>query len=256
MKINQVAAQLYTLRDYLKTSADIVTSLKKVRAIGYEAVQLSGLGPISEEDLVKILQDTGLVCCATHEPSDDILNTPEKVVERLQKLGCKYTAYPYPSGVDMTDFAQVKGLAAKLDKSGAVLSAAGQVLTYHNHHHEFFRHEGKQVLRHIYDLADANNLQAEIDTYWVQFGGCDPAEWCASLKGRLPLLHMKDYAITKKIEPFFAEIGNGNLDWKKIIPAAEQSGCEWFIIEQDTCPGDPFDSLRMSFDYVRANLVS
>jgi hypothetical protein len=33
-------------------------------------------------------------------------------------------------------------------------------------------------------------------------------------------------------------------------------GCAWFIVEQDTCPGDPFDSLRQSFDYIKANLVT
>jgi sugar phosphate isomerase/epimerase len=52
-----------------------------------------------------------------------------------------------------------------------------------------------------------------------------------------------------------AEIGVGNLDWKAIIAAAEKSGCEWFIVEQDYCPGDPFDSLKTSFDYIEANLV-
>ncbi|RKX34780.1 MAG: sugar phosphate isomerase/epimerase, partial [Verrucomicrobia bacterium] len=44
MKINQVAAQLYTLRDHIKTPADIAASMKKVREIGYTAVQVSGMG--------------------------------------------------------------------------------------------------------------------------------------------------------------------------------------------------------------------
>ncbi len=75
-------------------------------------------------------------------------------------------------------------------------------------------------------------------------------------KGRLPLLHMKDYMVNDENAPQFAEIGVGNLPWPQIIAAAEESGCEWFIVEQDTCPGDPFDSLQISFDYIRANLVS
>jgi len=39
MKIHQIAAQLYTVRDFLKTPAEIEKTLKKIRAIGYEAVQ-------------------------------------------------------------------------------------------------------------------------------------------------------------------------------------------------------------------------
>ena len=79
--------------------------------------------------------------------------------------------------------------------------------------------------------------------------------WCESLKGRLPLLHMKDYQFKADNSPIYCEVGSGNLNFKKIIAAAEASGCEWFIVEQDTCPGDPFDSVKKSFDYIKAHLV-
>lgn len=255
MKIRQVAAQLYTVRDFTKTPADIAATLKKLRAIGYEAVQVSATGPIDELELVRILDGEGLVCCATHEPAATVLRTPEFVVERLQKLNCRYTAYPFPAGIDMTDAAQVRELARNLDASGAVLRNAGLVLTYHNHAHEFAKIDGTLALEIIYRDASPENLKGEIDTYWVQFGGGDPADWCRRLKGRLPLLHLKDYAIGGESQPEMAEIGAGNLNWKAIIAAAEESGCEWFIVEQDVCPGDPFDSLAKSFDYIQAHLV-
>jgi sugar phosphate isomerase/epimerase len=255
MKINQVAAQLYTVRDHLKTPSDIATSMKKVREIGYTAVQISGLGPIEDPELMKILDGEGLDCCATHEPSDVIRQTPEIVVERLNKLSCKYTAYPHPSGVDFSNPDDVGSLASDLDRAGAVLREAGQVLGYHNHAIEFLRVDGKTLLETIYDTTSAENLVGEIDTYWVQYGGGDPVAWCEKLAGRLPLIHLKDYAFSPENKPVFAEIGYGNLDFKRIVSAAETSGCEWYIIEQDTCPGDPFDSLKMSFDYIRDHLT-
>jgi sugar phosphate isomerase/epimerase len=256
MKISQVAAQLYTLRDHLKTPADIALSLKKVAAIGYRAVQVSGVGPIPEEELNAILKAEGLVCCATHEDGNTIRKNPAKVVERLQKLNCRYTAYPFPAGVDWSKASDVEDLVADLDKAGAVLREAGQVLTYHNHGIELIPFDGTTALDFIYHKTAAQNLAGEIDTYWIQYGGGDPVAWCRKLKGRLPLLHMKDYAFTTRNEPAFAEIGKGNLNWPEIIAAAEASGCEWFIVEQDTCPGDPFDSLKLSFDYIAANLAS
>ncbi|MCE0524167.1 MAG: sugar phosphate isomerase/epimerase [Methylacidiphilales bacterium] len=255
MKLSQVAAQLYTLRDHLKTPADIARTLKKVAAIGYRAVQVSGMGPIPEAELNSILKNEGLVCCATHEPGDVIRKQPEKVVERLRKLDCRFTAYPFPGGVDWSKREEIDGMIADLDRAGAVLRQAGQVLTYHNHAIEFIRLAGVTALDYIYARTDPQNLLGELDTYWIQFGGGDPVAWCRKLKGRLPLLHLKDYEFKPQGQPVFAEIGRGNLNWPEIIAAAEASGCEWFIVEQDTCPGDPIDSLKISFDYIAANLV-
>lgn len=256
MKIDQVALQLYTLRDHLKTPAEVAGALKKVRAIGYKAVEASGLGLIDESELIAILNGEGLQLCATHEPSATIIRQPEKVVERLQKLGCTFTAYPHPVEVDLTDASQVHRLAEQLEHSGRVLRGAGQVLAYHNHAIELLRLGESTVLDAIYDRTDPAMLQAEIDTYWIQYGGGDPVDWCSKLSGRLPLLHMKDYQMTAKNEPTYCEIGSGNLNWKKIIAAAEQSGCKWFIVEQDTCPGDPFESVAKSYQYIAANLCS
>ena len=69
-------------------------------------------------------------------------------------------------------------------------------------------------------------------------------------------MHLKDYAFTTSDKPTFAEIGAGNLDWKRIIAAAEKSGCRWFIVEQDTCPGDPFDSVAQSYRYISEHLCA
>ena len=256
MQISQVAAQLYTLRDFLKAPADIAQSLHKVRAIGYTAVQVSGMGPIAEDELNNILAAEGLICCATHEPGPAILTTPELVVERLDKLNCAYTAYPYPAGVKLDTREDVEAFAASLNRAGQVLTEAGKVLTYHNHAIEFRRFGEKTMLEIIFDQTDPRYIKFEIDTYWVQAGGADPVKWCQFLKDRLPLLHIKDYGVNAEGKPAFAEIGYGNLPFHEIIRTAEDSGCEWFIVEQDVCPGDPFDSLARSFEYIKANLCN
>lgn len=256
MKISQVAAQLYTCRDLLKTPADIAATLRRVRAVGYTAVQVSGMGPIAEEELMKILDGEGLVCCATHESGETIIQRPEGVVERLQKLRCVHTAYPCPSTGDFSSLERVTALIEGLDAAGKVLAAAGLNLSYHNHAMEFRKLDGRTILDRIYEGTDPRHVQGELDTYWVHYGGGENVEWCEKLAGRLPLLHLKDYQITTENVPSFCEIGAGNLNFKKIIAEAEQSGCQWFIVEQDICPGDPVDSLAQSFEYIEANLVS
>jgi sugar phosphate isomerase/epimerase len=254
MKISQVAVQMYSVRDFLKTPKEIAASCKKIRKIGYTAVQASGLGPIEDAEFVKIVKDAGLDCFSTHEDSGWILKKPAEVVAKLKRLGCNLTAYPYPS-MPLDSLANVKKLAKALNAAGKVFHQAGMVLTYHNHHVEFKKFGGKTALEILYDETDPRYLKGEIDTYWVQTGGSDPVAWMKKLRRRLPMIHLKDYKVTADHKTTFAEIGNGNLDFKAIIKEAEASGCKWFIVEQDTCPGDPFDSLKMSFDYIKKNLV-
>ncbi len=254
MKTTQLAAQLFTCRDLLKTPADITTTLKRVRAVGYTAVQVSGMGPIAEEELVTILDGEDLTCCATHEPGDQILGNPSAVIDRLQKLDCTLTAYPYPANVNMADPASLDQLITGLDRAGALMSAAGITLTYHNHGIEFVQTNGVTALDRIYNETKPSHLQGEPDTYWIHYGGGENVAWCRKLHDRLPMIHLKDYKFTAENKPTFCEIGAGTLDFAAIIPAAEAAGCRWFIVEQDTTPGDPVDSLAQSFDYLVENL--
>jgi sugar phosphate isomerase/epimerase len=256
MQLSQVAAQLYTVRDLCQTSADLAASAKKIRSIGYTAAQVSGIGPIPESEIVAIMAGEGLTICSTHEPAPTILDEPEKVIARLHALGCNLTAFPFPKDVDFTNSTHVDTLVRKLDAAGATLRAAGITLGYHNHGIEFVRHQGAPVLDYIYAHTAPENLVAEIDTYWIHYGGGDVVAWCKKLRGRLPSLHLKDYGYTTGDKPHYCEIGHGTLPFPDIIAAAEASGCQWFIVEQDTCPGDPFTSLKISYDYIKAHLVT
>lgn len=256
MRLDQVAVQFYTVRDFCRTASDLAATARKVRALGYPAVQLSGVGPIDDDEIARIMRGEGLVVCATHEPAAHIRTKPERVVDRLRLLGCRHAAFPFPTGVDVSRREQIDLLIADLERAGAVLAQAGLTLSYHNHAIEFVRVDGRTLLETIFAGTSPQHLAAELDTYWVQYGGGDPLAWCERLAGRLPLIHLKDYGYTAENKPAFAEIGRGNLDFRRIIAAAEKSGCEWFIVEQDTCPGDPFDSLRLSFDFIKAHLLA
>ena len=255
MRLNQVALQLYTLRDYTKTASDFAVTVRKARAIGYESVQIRGVGPISDVELAAICRGEGVRICATHESGKVIVEEPQKVIDRLGCLGATYTAYPHPH-VSLTTVEEVLALASALDKAGKIMRKAGVVLTYHNHALELRKFDRTTMLDLFFDNTNKQNVLASIDTYWIQAGGGDPVEWCRKLKRRLPLIHMKDFGVSRDNRTAtMMEIGNGNLNWPAIIQAAEKSGCEWFIVEQDICPGDPFDSIKISYDYIKANLI-
>jgi sugar phosphate isomerase/epimerase len=247
----KIALQLYTIRDHLKSDADVAKSFALVREIGYEHVQLSGLGAIATARVKQLANEAGLGICATHEDAREIVEEPRKVADRLSELGCRYTAYSGPH-VPLETLDQVFALADDLSRAGEVLRSRGQLLTYHNHAIEFRKLSGKAILDWLYERTDPLMVHGEIDTYWVQAGGGDPAGYCARLSGRLPLLHLKDYAIDEKNEPTMAALGEGNLNFSTILREADAAGCEWFIVEQDRGFTDPFEAIAVSLRYLKS----
>ncbi len=254
MQLKNVGAQLYTMRDLLKTPEDMAKNLPKVRKIGYEVVQVSGVGPIEPKELRKILDDCGLWCCVTHEPTDMIIKETDKIIEKLKILGAVTTAIP-GLGPEYRSEDGYKRLAQEGSEAGRKMKEAGITLMYHNHSFEFEKFNGRTGYSIIFEESDPRYLHAELDTYWIQHGGASPAAWCRRLKGRIPLLHLKDMAIIEGKQTI-AEIGAGNIDFKEIRDICDAGGTTWYMVEQDTCPGNPLDSLKKSFDYIKGNLCT
>ena len=251
MKIEQIAIQLYTLRDFTATPDDFAATMKRVREIGFPAVELAGTAGLTPAEAAKIVRDAGLQISSSHESTEMILEEPQQVVDRLGEFGINQAVYAYPAGVEMSDVAQVDKMIAGLDAAGAVLRRAGMTLCYHNHALEYFQRDGRTVLDDIFARTSPEHLQAELDIHWVQAGGGDPVEACRCLAGRLPLLHVKDFTVTAQGERIFIEVGHGNLNIPQILTAAEAAGCKWFVVEQDTCPSDPFECIKRSLDYLK-----
>jgi sugar phosphate isomerase/epimerase len=252
VKKNQIAAQLYTLRDYTQTAEDLDRTLGRVAAIGYRAVQVSGIGPI-EPARVKALADRhGLAICATHVPYARLKDDLEAVVAEHRLWNCRYAGlgmiprHYYEAGCEGFEaFAkEMAGIAAKLHD-------AGLQFVYHNHKLEFERFGDSTGMDLLLRGTDPRTFHFELDTYWVQAGGGDPAAWIRKLDGRMKVVHLKDMAIVKD-EQVFAELGEGNLNWDAILDACRAIGMEWYVVEQDVCRRDPFESLAISWRFLSA----
>lgn len=248
-----VGAQLFTLRDFCKTLGDTATTLARVREIGYTTVQLSGIAPMKEDPaaLAELLRAAGLSACCTHVAFDRLCSETDAVLAEHRLWGVRHVAigglpndYFTPGGVDRF-VTRLRELLPKLD-------AQGMDFSYHNHNHEFQRIEGDRTwLAQLYASTTAQELKAELDTYWVTAGGGSPAAWIRALGPRQPLLHLKDMAVANGREQRFAAIGSGNLDWPDILAAAEEVGVEYMLVEQDRCyDADPFDELASSYRFL------
>lgn len=249
MPASVIAAQLYTLREFLKTPTEIASSLIKVRQLGYEAVQVSGLGPIEPAQLKAAADQAGVRIIATHIGFERIRSETQAVIAEHQLWGCRHVAIgglpaEYRSEEGYHRFATEASAAAR------PLVAAGLTFSYHNHSFELERFGGRTALEILYAESDAQVFSAEIDTYWIQHGGGNPVSWLRHLKGRCHVVHLKDMAM-KGSQQLFAEVGEGNLEWPAILDACREAGVEWYIVEQDTCQRDPFESLGISLQNLR-----
>ena len=272
MPETQIAAQLYTIRDHIKTRADFEASMKKIRAIGYQAVQISAIGDIPDVTVKRIVDDNGLTICNTHVAYDDLVNRPERVIAQHQLWDCRHVAIgsmppEFRAGED-----GFRRFAAIANGIGETLAAADLTFSYHNHSFEFVKFGGRTGLALLLEETDPRYVQMELDTYWIQHGGGDPVAWIERVAGRMPVVHLKDMVMQSptlnpspkmreglsstprqsrggggKPTQAMAEVGAGNMNFPAILAACERAGVEWYAVEQDFCAGDPFDSLAISY---------
>ncbi len=252
MSSTVLAAQMYTVRDFTKTPADIATALKKVKALGYDAMQISAFGEIDPTELKTMADGEGLTICATHTGYERMRDDPQAVIDEHLIYDCKYPAigglpqsYREAGGDGFKKFAQEASEVARK------LAGAGLTFGYHNHSFELEKFGDRTGLDILFEESDPDLFQLEIDTYWIQHGGGDPAAWIRKAKGRADLVHVKDMAM-KGREQHFAEVGEGNLNWPAILDACKEAGTRWYIVEQDRSQRDPFESLGISLRNLQA----
>lgn len=264
MNSSQLAVQMYTVRDFIKTEAELADSLAKIATIGYRAVQMSGVGAmngdtplVSAELARRMLDDNGLRCIATHRGWDGLADDTEQEIDFHKTLGCDFTAIggiPGEYGTLGADgYAQfVRDSVPVIEK----LKAAGIRFGYHNHAFEFARiDDSPRTLYDIFIEEGSPDFLLEIDVYWAAHAGLNPERLVERCAGRMPVIHVKDKEVAKG-EPVMAPVGEGNLDWPHLIPACEKAGAKWYAVEQDTCRRDPFDCLRSSYEYLSALATS
>ena len=151
----------------------------------------------------------------------------------------------------------IKALADKLNWAGGVCKKAGLTFAYHNHAFEFAEVDGQQLFHVLVENTDPNLVGLELDCFWVSVAGHDPADLLHHLGDRVKLLHLKDKMEGTPVmynesvpKTAFKEVGHGVINWTMVLRAAAACRVERYFVEQDQTPGDPVDSLRMSYGYL------
>jgi sugar phosphate isomerase/epimerase len=266
-KTKLIGLQLYTVRDAM--GKDPADTLAKVAKIGFNSLEgatytgtqnFYGLAPA---EFAKLLKDNGLVMPSSHYRLGEeqangapvkgtILHEWDRAVEDAARVGIKYMVCAYLSADERKGLDHYKMVADQLNQAGEKCRKAGIQLCYHNHDFEFMKQDGQ----YPYDIllsTDKDLVKMEMDIYWVKKAGMDPVALIDKHPGRFPLFHLKDMDNTA--EHAFTEVGNGVIDFKSILKHQDKAGLQYFFVEQDKCPGSPFDSIAKSYAYIQKNLI-
>ena len=254
-----LGAQFYTLRDHCKTLEELEESMKKVADMGFTVFQASGVCEYDAEWMAEKCKETGLKVVITHTPYAKIINETDAVIEAHKKMDCKYIGLGMFPGIFDGEYEKfLEDIAVATDK----ITESGLRFTYHNHDVEFARYpvNGKLYIDDLCDRFPAEKMAFTLDTYWVQAGGGDPAQWIMKLKGRTDCVHFKDMIGSVSQEPEtgkmkrgykIAPIGEGNMNYDRIIEACLAADVKYGFVELDRCYGeDPFDCMKRSRNFL------
>lgn len=245
----QIGAQFFTVREQCKTLEDFALTLRKVADIGYKTVQISGTCPYEAEWLREQLAANDLQCVLTHIPVPRLVGEIGQVIADHHVFDCPNIGlgwYAFDEGKDDTSYANFIKTFVPVAKT---IRAGGKYFMYHNHDQEFKKIGNQIILEKLAEEIPADVMGFTLDTFWVQAGGGDPAQWVEKLAGRVPVIHLKDYAYGRKM----AVVGEGNINFDRVFDKAEKSGTKYLMVEQDDCNGeDPIECLRRSYEYLKA----
>src|ERR1700722_9205723 len=267
-----IGLQLYTVRDAM--ASDPTGTLAKVAGIGYNSVEgatYTGSEKFYGMDantFAGVLKNNGLVMRSCHyrygEDSQGatltngvfngtILHDWDHTVEDAHAVGLQYMACAWLSPTERKGLDHYKKMADDFNVAGQKCKAAGIQFVYHNHDFEFDQQDGKYPYDVILENTDPDLVKMEVDLYWLTFASQDADKLFNAPPRRCPLWHLKDMDHTP--DKKFTSVGSGVIDFKNIFAHRDTAGMKYFFVEEDKCPGSPFDAITTSFNYIKSNLV-
>lgn len=263
-----LAVQLYTFRDELvRDPAAVVARIADMGFAGVEVLCAAGMpdgvrervaaSTVDAATLKPLLDGHGLAVCAAHTALPESWNAAE-VFEEQRVLGSEVlvvpglAALPGATNDDLSIPDALRRVAERFNEAAALAAAHGMRIGYHNHHWEWNGTvDGRPGYEAFWERVDPS-IVAEVDLYWAQAAGQDPARVVAALGTRAELVHLKDGPVAVG-EPMTA-VGQGRADVKRPLEAGAY--VRWHVVELDDCASDVFEATRQSVDWLVAEGLS
>ena len=253
-----LSIQLWNVRDHMKDAAEMADTFQKLASYGYTGVQTYS-APGNPEEFAAIAHNAGLEVIGTHTELD-VLQNIDKAVAMHKTLGT--TNAGVGNMPNMWSFKltpdDIRKFIDDANQTAEQLAKHGLRFTYHHHALEFAKIDGNMTIMDLFlKELDPKNTAFVLDTYWLQAGGVDIYEWIDKVAGRMDILHLKDFAVPYNTNSHqVTELGAGNIDFKRVVAAAEKAGVTHLCYEQDgNFVTDALASAKQSAEYFYQNLV-
>lgn len=281
------AVQQFMLASVLRSEGDAARVLERVRAVGYDAIELNAfmtsgtplvvraltrlagmpVGRGGSFDWPRLLLGACLVASAYHVDLGSLERDAGAVVEAAHALGTSELVITALYRFDYADAGAVRSLARRLDAAGRAVAERGSRLSYHNHNAEFLRVEGE---RSAYDLlldeTDPGLVSFELDTYWAAEAGMDTVRLMRRVAagGRLSAWHVSDRRpqvprrgmLTPMLTSDACELGHGCLPLDTLMGEALAGGVRSVVLEthRNWTGGSPVRSLEESAHFLNERI--
>lgn len=241
-----IALQLYSVRE--QAAKDFPGTLRKVAAMGYAGVEFAGLHGMAAGDVARLMAELGLKAAGAHSPMPAKDNIGQLAAE-ARALGYKRII----TGFGPQDMKTKKGVLACADKFRAACAVAaplGLSVCMHNHWWEFSQKFNRQTAYEMIMQA-VPELMSELDVYWSTKGGAKTPAVVKKWAARIPLLHIKDGDLGD--DHVMTAVGQGKVDMRPIIAAADENALEWLVVELDACKTDMLEAVAASCRFLVDN---
>lgn len=261
----KMGIQLFSVRQPL--SVDVAGTIKRLAAVGYQDSETYGYNPAEKTyygmpsaEFKKLLSDNKMITTSGHydftkffdKTPDELMRFTDQCIEGANALGQRYITWPWldPAFRTLEHFKQLTG---KLNSIGERVKKAKLGFAYHHHDFEFTDHNGQNGYEIIMKETDPSLVKLQMDLYWVMRSSkLSPDELIAKQPGRFVMWHIKDMDKNNKD---YSELGNGSIDFTRILPEASKAGLQYYYIEQGgNFAVDPLKSVSDSAVYFKKNL--
>jgi sugar phosphate isomerase/epimerase len=261
--IERVGLQLYTVRGLMKK--DFEGTIAKVAQIGYKEVEFAGYYNRSPQDVRAILEKDGLTSPSTHVDYDVVEKKWSETLDTAHTIGHAFVVCPWIDVKQRKAADGWKRAAELFNRAGETAQKAGIQFAYHNHAFEFEPSEalgGKLPYDFLLENTDPKLVKMEMDLCWITVGGQDPLKYFDRFPGRFPLVHVKDWTSkgpggndyggatgASKKPGHMTDVGQGEIDWKRIFAQSGKAGIEHYFVENDE-PKSAFEDIKISYEYL------
>src|SRR5439155_10667808 len=226
--------------------------LKQLSEDGYKQIESFEGGKgifwgMSNTDFKKYMDDLGMTIISSHcNTSKDF----EKKADEAAAIGMKYLLNPFvPVQKTVDDY---KKVAEEFNKNGEICKKTGIRFGYHNHDHDFSVVDGKPAMEIYLRNTDPALVDFEMDIYWVVTAKQDPEAWLKKYKNRFRLCHIKDRIKNATEKDASCILGEGSINFPKIIKTAKANGMQYYIVEQERYDhSTEMDSAKADAQYLK-----